>query len=185
MFRWPGHFASNLETTWAGWQRHQLVRRQPDSGCEAYTAIAWAVSLSLERSISQGPRVFIMRGTASSCPSKGKASPTRRGTAEKSEQPKRNKDEGQLARFRKTALDHTQYRPSPWLRRRWLARRNLGLQEVQGSSEVSYHYVRSNARCGSMATQIGRCNHYGPLDNAHFRRCPQFAFQRLVKLRCE
>jgi hypothetical protein len=27
--------------------------------CEAYTAIAWGVGLSLERSISQGPRVFI------------------------------------------------------------------------------------------------------------------------------
>src|SRR5262249_52021006 len=86
---------------------------------------------------SRTARLYYVR--ASSCPSKGKASPTRRGTAEKSEQPKRNKDEGQLARFRKTALDHTQYRPSPWLRRRWLARRNLGLQEVQGSSEVSYH----------------------------------------------
>src|SRR4029077_2290564 len=30
-----------------------------DSGDEAYTAIAWGVGLSLERSISQGPRVFI------------------------------------------------------------------------------------------------------------------------------
>ncbi len=30
-----------------------------DSDCEAYTAIAWGVGLSLERSISQGPRVFI------------------------------------------------------------------------------------------------------------------------------
>ena len=29
-----------------------------DSVCEAYTAIAWGVELSLERSISQGPRVF-------------------------------------------------------------------------------------------------------------------------------
>ena len=29
-----------------------------DSGREAYTAIAWGVGLSLERSISQGPRVF-------------------------------------------------------------------------------------------------------------------------------
>src|SRR5438552_5550588 len=30
-----------------------------DSGCEAYTAIAWGVGLSHEISISQGPRVFI------------------------------------------------------------------------------------------------------------------------------
>ena len=29
-----------------------------DSGCEAYTAVAWGVGLSHERSISQGQRVF-------------------------------------------------------------------------------------------------------------------------------
>ena len=30
-----------------------------DSGCEAYTAIAWGVGLSLVDQTSQGPRVFI------------------------------------------------------------------------------------------------------------------------------
>jgi hypothetical protein len=37
-----------------------------DSGDEAYTAIAWDVGLSLERSISQEPRVFI-RSKATCC----------------------------------------------------------------------------------------------------------------------
>ena len=35
-----------------------------DRGDEAYTEIAWGLGLRLERSISQGPRVFIRLQTA-------------------------------------------------------------------------------------------------------------------------
>ena len=79
--------------------------------------------------------------------SKGKAASARPGAAEKPGQPKRRKNEGWLARLRKTALNHAQYGPWPGRRWRLVAWRNIGSQQVNGSPELSQHHIGSDA-CG-------------------------------------